>query len=301
MLRNLIASSFLLFVLVIIVCVIYPIGLWVIGQTLFPFQANGSLLQDETRKPIGSKLIAQSFTNLAYFYPRPSAADYHADASASSALAPSNYLLRDRVARSLALIVKDQSGQSVVSQIENWFHQDRFQGKKGIVSQWATLHPSLATAWINAETVNTALIFFQQFSLQHPGLFLTKGKNRSNIQLILEGPEIASTFFDMWRNDHPESLLQTVPADLVMTSGSGLDPHISLQNAMYQLDRVSVEWAKQLKRNQNEIKQEIQTILTQLSFAPGGGLLGERMVNVLELNIILKKKYRTNDGFDTHQ
>jgi len=43
----------------------------------------------------------------------------------------------------------------------------------------------------------------------------------------------------MWRLDHPNDNLQNIPGDMLTTSGSGLDPHITMQNAVYQLDRVS--------------------------------------------------------------
>ena len=87
---------------VVVCCIIYPLVLWVIGQTFFPFQANGSILKGPNGKYVGSKLIAQPFTKDEYFLqPRPSAASYDASASASSSLASSNYALRDRVARSL--------------------------------------------------------------------------------------------------------------------------------------------------------------------------------------------------------
>ena len=85
----------------IVCCGIYPVSLWLVGQTFFPFQANGSLLLDSNNTPIGSLLIAQPFTKDEYFQPRPSAASYDASASSSSALAASNYALRNRVANSL--------------------------------------------------------------------------------------------------------------------------------------------------------------------------------------------------------
>ena len=68
-------------------CLIYPAVLWAIGQTIFPFQANGSILQGPDGKAVGSLLIAQPFTKDEYFQPRPSAASYDASASASSTLA----------------------------------------------------------------------------------------------------------------------------------------------------------------------------------------------------------------------
>src|SRR5882762_6237634 len=94
-------SDRLLALSVVICCVMYPLVLWGIGQTVFPFQANGSMLQGPDGTPVGSQLIAQPFTKDEYFQPRPSAASYDASASASSALAPSNYALRDRVARTI--------------------------------------------------------------------------------------------------------------------------------------------------------------------------------------------------------
>ena len=91
-------SLWLLFFSVVICCLIYPAILWAIGQTIFPFQANGSILQGPDGKAVGSLLVAQPFTKDEYFQPRPSAASYDASASASSTLAASNYMLRNRVA-----------------------------------------------------------------------------------------------------------------------------------------------------------------------------------------------------------
>ena len=80
----------------------------------FPFQANGSMLMDADGKAMGSSLIAQPFTKDEYFQPRPSAAAYDASASASSALAASNYALRNRVANTLGPLVKYENGTPVV-------------------------------------------------------------------------------------------------------------------------------------------------------------------------------------------
>src|SRR5271157_5203173 len=138
MFRYITKSILLLFVLVFICCVVYPLVLWGIGQTVFPFQANGSILKGPDGKPVGSRLIAQPFTKDEYFQPRPSAASYDASASSSSSLAASNYALRDRVARTLGPIVKYRSGskagQLVAPDIEAWFQQDRYQGNPGIVA-----------------------------------------------------------------------------------------------------------------------------------------------------------------------
>ena len=95
----------------------------------------------------------------------------------------------------------------------------------------------------------------------------------------------------MWRQDHPDADLQDVPGDLVTTSGSGLDPHITLQNAEYQLDRVASKWAANLKRDPAAVRKEIEQILQENASAPWGGLAGEKFVNVLEVNLELRKRY----------
>ena len=70
-----------------------------------------------------------------------------------------------------------------------------------------------------------------------------------------------------------------IPVDLVTSSGSGLDPHISLAAAKYQLARV----ARVRGLEQNAVQQIIDQS-TQGRFL---GLLGEPVVNVLQANLAL--------------
>ncbi len=162
MMKYLSKSILLLIFGVAITCIVYPLVLWVIGQTLFPFQSNGSMLKGPDGKYVGSKLIAQPFTKDEYFQPRPSAASYDASASASSSLAASNYGLRDRVGRSLGPVVKYKSGpkagQLVAPDVESWFSADKYQGKPGIVAQWADSHNSLAQAWVKTDDAHGAYV-----------------------------------------------------------------------------------------------------------------------------------------------
>ena len=95
----------------------------------------------------------------------------------------------------------------------------------------------------------------------------------------------------MWRQEHPDADLQNIPGDLVTTSGSGLDPDITLQNAGYQLDRVASKWAADTKRDPAATRGEIEQILQANAKAPFGGLAGEKMVRVLEVNLELRKRY----------
>ena len=141
-------SLWLLGSTVVICCLVYPLAVWAIGQTFFRFTANGSMVTGPDGKLVGSLQIAQPFTKDEYFWPRPSAASYDGSASASSTLAASNYLLRDRVARMLGPIVKyasgEKKGQLAAPDVETWFQQDRYQGNPHIVAQWADNHNELA-------------------------------------------------------------------------------------------------------------------------------------------------------------
>jgi len=76
---------------------IYPATVWAIGQVAFRGQAAGSLIHDKDKKVIGSELIAQPFQSDRYFFPRPSAVDYKADATGGSNLGTKNPDLRKKI------------------------------------------------------------------------------------------------------------------------------------------------------------------------------------------------------------
>jgi potassium-transporting ATPase KdpC subunit len=73
-----------------------------------------------------------------------------------------------------------------------------------------------------------------------------------------------------------------VPVDAVTTSGSGLDPHISIANAKLQAPRVASERNMQV--------DQIETLIAAHTEGRAWGFLGEKVVNVLELNIDLDSK-----------
>jgi K+-transporting ATPase ATPase C chain len=172
--------------LAIILCGIYPLLIWVVGQGLFPYNANGSLI---VRKGtvIGSSLLSQGFTDLRYFHPRPSGAGqgYDAAASGGSNLGPISKKLIDTVRQRV----------------------DEYRREN----------------------------------------YLT-----------------------------PDVL---VPADAVTVSASGLDPHISVKNALLQARRV----AKTRNLTVEVVMKKIDAHTEGRTF----GILGEPRVNVLMLNLDL--------------
>jgi K+-transporting ATPase ATPase C chain len=330
------ANVILLLGTLVLCSVLYPAVLWLIGQTVFPEQAQGSLIQNAKGEVIGSRLIAQPFTGDEYFRPRPSAASYKADASGASNWGASNYLLRERVARQLGPIVKygkgaeafgKKEGDGVQADIEAWFRK-----QDGIVEKWATDHPAVAQAWVKDDKLKAAYVenwlkgkpelagtkpedaavpFFKDYSGTHPGTFPAVVDKA--VRPVREGEDIQGIFFDLWRQAHPDVPLEEVPADMVMASGSGLDPHITLANAHYQLKRrvaaaqaqkllragageknpkgearLRREWeAKWGKPLEEKVREDIEAILQKHKEAPLGGLVGVDLVNVLEVNLAL--------------
>jgi K+-transporting ATPase ATPase C chain len=323
------ANLCLLVLTLLLCCVLYPLVLWGVGRTFFAAQADGSLIDNTAGRPVGSRLIAQAFTGDEWFQPRPSAASYNAAASGASNWGASNPLLRDRVARQLGPIVKyvggPKKGQSVGPDIEAWFRErpDRAaawakdhptlagawvksdDSIKAYVSRWATEHPEVTADWVKdnpdkeydaAKPEDAAVQFFASYGKAHPGTWpsivetkTADGKSEKAVKPAKEGTDIQAAFFDSWLQEHADADLEKVPADMVTASGSGLDPHVTLRNALWQLARV-VAARSATEADRPGARQRAEALLQAASFTPLGGLAGgEPLVNVLEVNLALDR------------
>lgn len=174
-------------VLAIICSGLYPVVIWALGQVIFPYQANGSLIESKDGTLVGSALLAQGFSGEKYFHPRPSSAGtgYDPTSSGGSNLGPTSQKLIDQIKQNVEAYRKD--------------------------------------------------------------------------------------------NSLADNVL--VPADAATASGSGLDPHISLENALLQAPRV----AKARGLDPAVVRKAIDGA-TEHSFLRIGGEPG---VNVLKLNLAL--------------
>jgi K+-transporting ATPase ATPase C chain len=84
---------------------------------------------------------------------------------------------------------------------------------------------------------------------------------------------------DAYRKENGLSGNEPVPADAVTASGSGLDPHISLQNAELQIPRVA--------KARGMAEEKVRELIQQNTDGRDLGVFGDPGVNVLQLNLAL--------------
>jgi potassium-transporting ATPase KdpC subunit len=126
MLREIRPAIVVLLALTVITGFAYPMAITGLAQVLFPYQAQGSMIE-RNGTVVGSALIGQEFDSDKYFHGRPSAtsgpdpkdptktvaAPYNADNSGGSNLGPSNKALIDRVQGDMDKLKKENPSASV--------------------------------------------------------------------------------------------------------------------------------------------------------------------------------------------
>ncbi len=188
------------------VCAVaYPAAVYGLGHTLFPRQAEGSLIERDGRV-VGSELIAQPFASEAYFQPRPSAAGsagYSADAASGSNLGTKNPALRERIVLDVARqLVAHDGNDNLKARIDRL---DALQADLKAKNE--------AKEKSDADTAAIAKVEEEASSVK--------------AEILAQVLALKASAKDL------------VPVDLVTASGGGLDPHISAEAAAYQAPRVA--------------------------------------------------------------
>jgi K+-transporting ATPase ATPase C chain len=252
--RHLLASLIMLLGLTIVLGFGYPLLVTGLSALLFPRQADGSLVF-RGGKLTGSALLGQNFTDgrgnplPRYFQPRPSAAGtgYDGAASAASNLGPSNPLLVGFV-----------PGVNTVG----------LDGKPSPVNPFAT---RTDPACVPLDTGGLPV------TSPAPGQRYAKGPGGSYVCDPGTVPERAIAYRSF--NGLPPGA--PVPADAVTASASGLDPGISVANALDQAARVA--------RARDLSVSRVTALVHRYTQGRQWGFLGEPTVNVLDLNLALDR------------
>ena len=282
-----------LLVLTVITGLAYPLFIWLVAQVPgLSDNANGSIIQVDG-KPVGSRLIGQSFTDKdgnalpQYFQSRPSAAGdgYDPLATSASNLGPESIV--DTPAD--PSLPKDDNGYKAslptlvcgrsltVGQLEGVDGSRPFCTGEGVGAVLSVIGPrdSLGNVVHPTKVVS---VNEPCETTKTPFLNTYEGVR---VECAKFGDDYSIGQIVPIRGAAPAD--PAVPMDAVTASGSGLDPHISPAYADLQVNRV----AKARGVSPDQVRELV------LANQDGRvlGFIGEAKVNVLQLNIALDEKY----------
>ena len=252
--RHFLAGAVMLLGLTLVLGFGYPLLVTGLSALLFRHQADGSLVY-RGGKLAGSSLLSQGFTDSKgnpiprYFQPRPSDAGsgYDGADSAASNLGPSN-----------ALLIGFVPGVNTVGP----------DGRPSAANPFATrADPACVPTDPKGDPVTSPT----------PGQRYARNPDGSYVCDPTTVPERAIAFRTL--NGLPASA--SVPIDAVTASGSGLDPDISVQNALDQAPRVA--------RARHLPARQVISLVHRYTQGRQWGFLGEPTVNVLDLNLALDR------------
>jgi K+-transporting ATPase ATPase C chain len=251
--RHLITSITLTAVVAVFLGLAYPLAVYGIGQAAFPWRANGSFIT-RNGKVVGSALIGQEFLDQKgnpdprYVQPRPSAAGNGYDPTASGAT---------NLGPSDPRLVGFIPGLNAVD----------LSGNPSTTNPFATKDdPYCVPTDAKTGAAVTSPSDGQQYAKNPDGSYACYAN---------AVPERAIAF----RQLNNLAADTKVPIDAVTASASGLDPDISVANADLQAGRVAD--ARHLPTS------VVLGLISQHTDGRQWGFLGEKTVNVLDLNLAL--------------
>jgi K+-transporting ATPase ATPase C chain len=282
-----------LLVLTVIVGIAYPLFIWLVAQLPgLRDKANGSIIEVDG-KPVGSKLIGQSFTGSdgnalpKYFQSRPSAAGNGYDPLATSAsnLGPESIvdtpgdpsMPKDSNGYKASLLTLVCERSAAVGKLEGVDGSRPFCTGDGVGAVLAVIGPR--------DSVGNVVKPTRAVSVNEPC-----EKSKTPFLNTYEGVRVECAKFGEdysigqivpIRGSAPAD--PAVPADAVTASGSGLDPHISIAYADIQVNRVAKE--------RGTSADHIRELVADHTDGRWLGFIGQPRVNVLELNLALDQKY----------
>lgn len=285
--RQLAAALRMLLILTFVCGIAYPLAVLAVAQLPgLRHSADGSLLKRDG-KVVGSALLGQNFADKSgaplaqYFQPRPSAAGYGYDPTATGAgnLGPESIVdtlpnpVDPAESGSQSLLTQVCARSRSVAALDGVDGSRPFCTTDGVGAVLAVFWsgPGYQGHVTRAVSVNQACPA-TPFLASYHGVPVECGRFGADYS---RGQIVAI------RGDAPAH--PAVPADAVTASGSGLDPEISPAYAHLQQARV----ARARRITVDKVASLVRTYTTARSL----GFIGEAAVNVVELNLALDERY----------